>query len=66
MAIFKKIKDKIVGSATLQVAGGMVGLGVLIQQYPDIINIVPENYRPLVLSLFGVVVAIARLRTLGK
>jgi hypothetical protein len=68
--VFDKLKDKVSSgatSATIGVAGIIVALGVFLQTRPEIIQaIVPDNYEGLTLSLVGVLVALARLRTLGK
>jgi len=66
--MLNKLKAKLqasTSSATIGVAGGVVGVAVLLQTYPGLINVVPEQYRPLALALIGVAVAVARLRSLG-
>lgn len=66
--MLKKLRSAL-GSTTIGVAGATVLTGLLVQ-YSDqvgtiLVSLVPMQYGGLVLSLLGVVVAIARLRTLG-
>lgn len=55
------------GSATMGVAAAIVAVGAWVQMHPDVLStLVSERYRGLALALVGVVVALARLRTVGK
>lgn len=79
--MFKKIVNKIkekaavkaassLGSATMAVASSVTVAGLFIQFSPElqdlVTDLVPDKYDGLAVALLGVVVALARLRTLGK
>jgi len=73
VALFKKLKEKLgagAGSATVGVAGAIVAVGVGMQTVPAVDNIVraltPDSYEGMVVAALGLIVAIARFRTLGK
>ena len=68
--MFKRLKEKLKASttsATMGVAGGLVALGVILNEHPEVIKaLVPEHYQGISIAILGVVVALARMRTLGK
>lgn len=62
----RKIKASF-GSTTMAVAAAVVGVGVWLQENPDVLRVlVPENYEGVGVAAIGLLVAIARLRSLGK
>lgn len=65
---FLKRKTKAsVKSATMGVAGGLVGVGLWVQSNPEVLRaLVPDNYEGVAIALVGLVVAVARLRTAGN
>ena len=73
MALFKRLREKLgagAGSATVGVACAIVAVGVGMQASPAVENLVkaltPDNYEGMVVAALGLIVAIARFRTLGK
>jgi hypothetical protein len=62
----RKVKASF-GSTTMAVAAATVSVGVWIQQNPDLISaLVPENYEGVSIAALGLIVAIARMRTVDK
>ena len=54
-----------VGSATMGVAGLIIAVGAWVQAHPEFLAaVVPAQYQGVALALVGVVVAVARLRSL--
>lgn len=75
MMFLKRIRDKITSSgvlksATIGVAGTITTVGVAMQASPEVEALVkafvPDNYEGMVIAALGLVVAVARFRTLGK
>ena len=62
----RKLKASL-GSATMGVASLIVAIGVWAQAHPDMLNtFVPDKWEGVVLAGLGLVVAIARMRTVDK
>ena len=73
MALFKRLREKFglgLSSATIGVAGATVALGTAMQASPAVDNLVralvPDNYEGMAIALLGLIVAVARFRSLGK
>lgn len=69
--MFKKLKEKLkVPSATVAVGGTIAatGMGIFLLPGMDkiITDLVPDRYDGLAVAVLGLIVAVARLRTLGK
>lgn len=62
----RKLKAS-VGSATMGVASLIVAIGVWAQAKPEMVAaLVPDNWEGVTLAALGLVVAIARMRTVDK
>lgn len=61
--IAKKIANRIKKSATAAAAGSVVGIGGLAWYKPELLELIPEQYRGYAIIAVGIVVLLARVRT---